>query len=78
MESSERVLEACMSCPGIHNGGQAELVDTVKTLKKRMLYDVIQQSSFNFYKPENGITNYFMFVHINIVALTIGKPQWLR
>ena len=57
------MLETSVARSGIDYRCQSQLVDSVKTLKKGMLYDIIQQPSFDFDKPENGVVYNLMFIH---------------
>ena len=69
VEGPQRMLEPRMTGTWIDNRGQTQLVDSVKTLKQRMLYDIIEQSAWNLDKPEYRVVDDFGFFHTAKVLL---------
>lgn len=69
VEGSQRVLEAGMAGTGVNYRSQSQLVDAVKSLKQRMLHDVVQQSAFNLDEPEDGVVNNLVLVQYSVSIL---------
>ena len=63
VESPQRVLKTRMTGTRIDHRCQPQLIDTVESLKQRMLHDVIKQSSWYFDKPEYRVVDDFCVVH---------------
>ena len=51
------MLKSGMSGTWIYYRCQPELMNSVKALKQRMLYYVVEQSAWYFYKSENRIVD---------------------
>ena len=52
-----------MSGSWIDHRSQTELVDTIQTLKQRMLYDAVEQSAWYLDKPEDRVIDDFRVIH---------------
>ena len=63
VHGSQRMLQACMLCSGIHKSRQSQLFDTLQALKIWMLYDIEQQIVRDIDEPEHRVIDYFSFIH---------------
>ena len=63
VHGSQRMLQACMLCSGIHKSRQSQLFDTLQALKIWMLYDIEQQIVRDIDEPEHWVIDYFSFIH---------------
>ena len=67
------MLEPGVARSGINHRRQSQLVDAVQALKKRMLYDIVQQSTSDLDKPENWVVDDFVFRHFCSGDISIGS-----
>ena len=56
------MLEAGVTGTRVYYRSQSQLVDAVKSLKQRMLHDVVQQSAFNLDEPEYRVVDNLVLV----------------
>lgn len=57
------MLKTRMTGTRINDRGKSELVDTVQTLKQRMLYDAVEQSTWYLNESEDGVVDDLGFLH---------------
>ena len=63
VESTQRMLEPGVLCPGINYRSHTELLDARETLEQAVLHDIEQQATRNAYEPEYRVVDYFEVVH---------------